>query len=146
MGLFSKKTTEATEETKVAAPKKTASKGKAVAKAPKVAKAKKEAKAPADVSATTSAALGQVILRPRITEKATMKAETENVYVFEVAKDANKTTIRQAVSALYKVNPTRIAIAYNPSKKVFRRGHRGVVSGVKKAYVHVKKGDKIEIV
>jgi large subunit ribosomal protein L23 len=144
MGLFSKKK----EEAVVEAPKKAVSKA---AKSPKTAKAKAtkaQATTPAVSGASTVAAsaFGRVILRPRITEKATMKAETENVYVFEVADTANKVTVRKAVADMYKVNPTRIAIAYNPAKKVFRRGHMGMTSGVKKAYVYLKKGDKIEIV
>lgn len=88
----------------------------------------------------------RVIIRPRITEKATLKAESENVYVFEIAQDANKANVKKAVKALYKVNPRKVSITRNPSKKVFVRGKRGVVSGVKKAYVYLKSGDKIEIV
>lgn len=87
-----------------------------------------------------------VILRPRITEKATHMADTANVYVFEIAQNANKTTVSQAVNALYKVIPVKVSIARNPSKTIFRRGRAGVVSGVKKAYVYLKKNDKIEIV
>lgn len=154
MGLFSKKTTEVVEETSKAAPKKGATKVAKTASA-KTGKSKtvNTVKARTTAGNSTSvvvpvnlSSLGGIILRPRITEKATMKAETENVYVFEIATDANKVSVRQAVAAMYKVTPTRVSIAYNPSKKVFRRGHRGVVSGVKKAYVYLKKGDKIEIV
>lgn len=87
-----------------------------------------------------------VILGPRITEKATMKADAENVYVFEIAKNATKGTVRQAVTAIYNVKPVKVGIVYNPDKKVFSRGRMGRSSGVKKAYVYLKKGDKIEIV
>jgi large subunit ribosomal protein L23 len=142
MGIFSKKTTEVVEETtKTAAPK------KSVAKAS--TKAKKAAAVPAVKVAgehVPSTMFGSVILRPRITEKSTMKAETENVYVFEIAKSANKVTVRKAISDIYKVQPTKVSIAYNPTKKVFPRGRAGFVSGVKKVYVYLKKGDKIEIV
>lgn len=88
----------------------------------------------------------RVILRPRITEKATLKADAENVFVFEIAQNATKLNVRKAVASIYNIIPTKISIARNPSKKVFSRGKRGVVPGVKKAYVYLKEGDKIEIV
>ncbi|MEK7390829.1 MAG: 50S ribosomal protein L23 [Patescibacteria group bacterium] len=88
----------------------------------------------------------RVILRPRITEKATLKADAENVFVFEIAQNATKLNVRKAVASIYNVVPLKVSIARNPSKKVFSRGKRGVVSGVKKAYVYLKEGDKIEII
>ena len=91
-------------------------------------------------------ASGVVIIRPRITEKASLKAESENVYVFEVSDKANKNTIKRAVHDLYKVHPTKVRITRISSKQVFVRGKWGVKSGGKKAYVYVKKGDKIEII
>jgi large subunit ribosomal protein L23 len=86
-----------------------------------------------------------VLVKPRVTEKASFKAEMENVFVFEVTKDSNKKSISKAITELYKVTPIRVNIAKNPSKNVFIRGKRGVKTGVKKAYVFLKKGDKIEL-
>jgi len=88
----------------------------------------------------------RVIIRPRITEKATIKADMENVYVFEIAKDVTKIMVSRAIESIYKVKPLKVSVAMNPSKKVFFRGKRGVTQGVKKAYVYIKKGEKIEIV
>jgi ribosomal protein L23 len=48
------------------------------------------------------------------------------------------------MKAFYNVTPIKIAIAKTPSKAVFVRGRKGVKNGVKKAYVSLKKGDKIE--
>lgn len=110
------------------------------------AKAKVEKAPKADSIAKASFDDRRVIIRPRVTEKATLKAESENVYVFEITKDANKVNVKKAIRALYKVEPKRVSIAKNPSKSVFIRGKAGVVSGVKKAYVYLKSGDKIEIV
>ncbi len=141
MGIFSKKIEEAKEPKKAAsevvktAPKKT------VKKADKVSVAKN----PAQVSGKT-VAHNAVILGPRITEKATMKADKENVFVFEITQDATKQKVRKAVSAIYNVVPVKVSIARNPSKTVFSRGRMGTHSGVKKAYVYLKEGDKIEIV
>ncbi|MEI8249223.1 MAG: 50S ribosomal protein L23 [Candidatus Taylorbacteria bacterium] len=110
-------------------------------KAPKVAKTS----VPAVVSTTSPSSVASVILRPRITEKSGMMSQS-GVYTFEVAKSANKNTIAHAVKALYKVTPVRVAIINSPAKNVFVRGRRGVVSGVKKAVVTLKKGDKIDFV
>ena len=46
-----------------------------------------------------------IIRRPLITEKATLVAE-ENKIVFEVAPDADKKAIKEAVEALFKVEVT----------------------------------------
>lgn len=87
-----------------------------------------------------------VLLRPRITEKSAIGADKAGVYVFEVTKSATKTQIAASVKSKYKVTPTKIAVANIPDKKVFYRGKKGVKSGGKKAYVYLKKGDKIELI
>ena len=85
-----------------------------------------------------------VLKYPRITEKASMLME-RGVYSFNVTEGATKTEVKKAISALYKVNPVKIAIIKIPRKKVFIRGRSGFKSGGKKAYIYLKKGDKIEI-
>jgi len=84
-----------------------------------------------------------IILRPRITEKASFVAET-NVHVFEIASSATKKQVAEAIKVFYKVSPVKINIVKNPAKEVFIRGKKGNKPGVKKAYVYLKKGDKIE--
>lgn len=90
--------------------------------------------------------LSFVLKAPRITEKATDSIANSNAYVFDVSPRANKVLIAQAVKARYGVTPIKVNIVPVPSKKVFSRGKRGVKSGGKKAYVYLKKGDKIELV
>lgn len=85
------------------------------------------------------------IIRPRITEKSGMLSQG-GIYTFEITTNANKQTISDAVKSLYKVQPVRVAIINSPSKNVFVKGRRGVVSGVRKAIVTLKKGDKIDFV
>ncbi|KKT75365.1 MAG: 50S ribosomal protein L23 [Parcubacteria group bacterium GW2011_GWB1_44_7] len=85
------------------------------------------------------------IIRPRVTEKATTVAEN-GVHVFEVEKDANKKEIAVAFKNLYKVSPIKINVAKTPRKQVFIRGKKGFKAGGKKAYVYLKKGEKIEII
>lgn len=86
-----------------------------------------------------------VIIRPRLTEKAVIAQEKRGVYTFNVEKDATKKTIITAVKTLYKVTPTKIRIAAIPKKNKFFRGAWGKKGGGKKAYVYLKKGDKIEV-
>ncbi|PIQ66319.1 MAG: 50S ribosomal protein L23 [Candidatus Zambryskibacteria bacterium CG11_big_fil_rev_8_21_14_0_20_42_18] len=87
-----------------------------------------------------------VLLRPRITEKAALGVDKLNVYVFEVTKDATKKSISTSVHGAYGITPTKVRVVSLPAKKVFVRGKRGIKSGVKKAYVYLKKGDKIELI
>ncbi len=86
-----------------------------------------------------------VIIRPRITEKSGILSQG-GVYSFEISKNSNKTMVKKAFVTLYKVQPTKVAIVNIPAKKVFVRGRRGVVAGIKKAVITVKKGDKIDFV
>ncbi|MEN9649222.1 MAG: ribosomal subunit protein large subunit ribosomal protein [Candidatus Parcubacteria bacterium] len=85
-----------------------------------------------------------VIKNPRITEKATVSAE-KNQFVFEVSPEATKASVAAAVKQLYKVTPVKVNIVRLPAKKVFVRGRAGTKSAIKKAYVFLKKGDKIEL-
>lgn len=92
-------------------------------------------------------ALGErvnAIVRPHITEKAAILAE-KGTYVFEVAENTNKIEIAKAISALYNVTPMRVNIINLPDTRVFVRNRKGVKSGLRKALVTLKKGDKIEI-
>lgn len=91
--------------------------------------------------------LSGILLRPRITEKATIAAE-QGVYVFEVSPRATKHSVKRAVKKIYKVNPVRVNIVKIPSKKRVSERTRivGVKSGGKKAYVFLKKGERIEFV
>ena len=89
-----------------------------------------------------------VILRPRITEKATVASE-RGVYVFEVTKSATKERVSDAIRAIYKITPRKVRIVPIARKRVSSKKHRGVfgeTKGGKKAYVYLKEGDKIDIV
>jgi large subunit ribosomal protein L23 len=89
----------------------------------------------------------QILKAPRITEKAVYMT-MNHAYVFEVAQDATKRDIIAAVKALYGVTPRKVNIVRNqPRAFVARfRNRRGVKSGLKKAYVFLKKGEKIDLV
>ncbi|KND48744.1 MAG: ribosomal protein L23 [Parcubacteria bacterium C7867-003] len=87
--------------------------------------------------------LNNVILRPHITEKATLTSE-KSVYVFEVEALATKKLIKKSFEGKYKISPVKIATVTIPAKNVFVRGNRGKKSGYKKAYIYLKPGTKIE--
>ena len=87
-----------------------------------------------------------IIKKPRITEKSGIKSESENVYTFEVVSKATKDIVAKAVMEIYKVTPIKINIINLPAKKTFSRGKVGVKSGIKKAVVFLKEGDKIAFI
>ena len=87
-----------------------------------------------------------IVKKPRITEKAGLKSESQNVYTFEVVSGATKKTVGEAIRLIYKVSPIKINIVNLPAKKVTARGRKGVKQAVKKALVFLKKGDKIAFI
>lgn len=89
--------------------------------------------------------LSSILTRPHITEKATMTSES-SVYVFQIPQTATKADVLKAFTLKYKSTPVKVATVRIPAKKVFVRGKRGVSSGYKKAYIYLKKGEKVEIV
>jgi large subunit ribosomal protein L23 len=87
--------------------------------------------------------LTDVIRRPLITEKTSILREDGRTIVFEVAADATKVQIRQAVERLLgsKVAEIRTAIAHG---KVKRQGRFfGRRPDWKKAYVTLREGAKM---
>lgn len=86
----------------------------------------------------------KLILRPHITEKASMQSGA-NAYTFVVAKNASKPLLVAEIEADHKVTPVRINITNLPAKKVFVRGRLGTVAPLKKAVVFLKKGDTIKL-
>jgi len=88
--------------------------------------------------------LERVLINPRITEKATLSSE-KNVFVFDVAPDANKFKVAEAIKYLYKVTPVKVNVVTVPAKRIVYRGKKGIKTGGKKAYIYLKAEDKINI-
>jgi len=87
--------------------------------------------------------LYDVLRRPLITEKNAI-LQAQNKYVFEIAKEANKPQIKQAVEKAFKVKVTTVNMLMVPGKSK-RVGRRVVQTQPwKKAIVTLKTGDKIE--
>jgi large subunit ribosomal protein L23 len=87
-----------------------------------------------------------ILIRPRITEKASLLAAERNAYTFFVNKRANKKEIAQAIEDQYKVRPIKVNIVKIPRKKIIIRRKEGFKSGGKKAVVYLREGDNIEFV
>lgn len=87
--------------------------------------------------------LNRVLIRPHVTEKASMKAES-SVYVFKIDPKATKAQVEKAFTEKYKIDPIKVSTVTIPAKNVFVRGKKGLKSGYKKAYIYLKKGEKIE--
>jgi large subunit ribosomal protein L23 len=89
--------------------------------------------------------LTDIIKRPLVlTEKGNTLRETQNQFLFEVDRRANKIQIRQAVETLFNVKVTGVRTLI--MRGHFRRMGRGYekTRNWKKAIVHVKDGDTIE--
>ena len=85
-----------------------------------------------------------VIRKPIITEKATMASEAGAV-VFQVAPDANKPQIKEAVEALFGVKVKAVNTTITKGKVKKFRGQTGVRGDAKKAYVTPEEGNTIDV-
>ncbi|AQS49460.1 MULTISPECIES: 50S ribosomal protein L23 [Thioclava] len=85
-----------------------------------------------------------VIVKPVITEKATMASENGAV-VFEVAKDASKPQIKEAVETLFGVKVKAVNTTITKGKTKRFRGTPGRRSDFKKAYVTLEEGNTIDV-
>ena len=86
-----------------------------------------------------------VLVQPLLTEKLTGIRESTNTVGFVVHPDANRVQIKQAVETLLKVKVARVNVL-NVLGKVKRLGRfSGKRSDWKKAFVTLKKGEKLEM-
>ena len=86
----------------------------------------------------------EVLRRPVITEKNTILIE-QNKYTFEVAREANKAQIKQAVEHAFKVSVASVNVIHVPGKMRRAGRQRGLTSSWKKAIVTLEPGNKIEL-
>jgi large subunit ribosomal protein L23 len=85
----------------------------------------------------------EVLRRPLVTEKGVEKKDSERTLCFEVPQEANKVQVKQAVEKLFKVKVEEVRTA-NFDGKMRRRGRfMGYRPDWKKAYVRLKKGEKV---
>ena len=85
-----------------------------------------------------------LIKKPIITEKATMASENGAV-VFQVAMDATKPQIKEAIEAIFSVKVKAVNTTITKGKTKKSRGRPGVRSDKKKAYVTLEEGNTIDV-
>jgi large subunit ribosomal protein L23 len=73
----------------------------------------------------------QIIIRPWVTEEATSLNEL-NQYVFEVAPEANKIQIRQAIQEIFNVQVKAVNTINVKGKLKRRRTRHGITQGYTK--------------
>lgn len=85
-----------------------------------------------------------IVLRPLITEKGTDITTAGNGYTFLVAPDANKSEIRLAVEALFKVKVTGVRTMLRSGKLKGRGRMKRRMPDWKRAVVTLREGDTVE--
>ena len=110
---------------------------------------KKETKSVAETTEGIDAAKddprSKIIFGPRITEKATGLTTHARIYSFNIAPQANKRMVKEAIEGMHKVNVSSIHMVNIPRKRRMRGRLEGWKKGYKKALVRVKEGQTIEI-
>ncbi len=86
-----------------------------------------------------------IILKPLVTEKGSRLREAGNKYLFQVARDANRIEIKQAVKQIFnvKVKDVKTIVMHGKVKRM------GMFSGKrpdwKKAVVTLEEGQSIDL-
>ncbi len=90
----------------------------------------------------------EIILKPVITEKSNRLMEDEKKYTFEVALDASKEEIKQAIESLFgvKVKKVNTMIVKPKKKRIIGRFRKyGTTKKWKKAIITLEKGQEIDL-
>jgi len=92
----------------------------------------------------------QLILKPRMSEKAYGLSQLTNTYVFDVSGEVNKHSVAQAVSQQFEVVVKSVNITNIPgkAKRTVYKGGKAVAgreSDTKKAYVTLAEGNSLPI-
>tara|TARA_Y200000002_G_scaffold81537_1_gene64405 strand:- start:566 stop:871 length:306 start_codon:yes stop_codon:yes gene_type:complete len=84
--------------------------------------------------------LTNIIVSPRISEKATVRADLDNQHVFSVLRDATKPEVKKAVELMFDVKVKSVRLM-NVQGKLTRVGRTfGKRKDWKKAYVRLQEG------
>jgi large subunit ribosomal protein L23 len=85
------------------------------------------------------------MIKPILTEKSLQDAK-HGVYTFWVTPSLRKPEIAKLVHEVFNVEPTKVrTINYKPVTKVNYMRRKSVKNGLKKAFVTLKKDQKIEV-
>lgn len=88
-----------------------------------------------------------IIKRPVITEKSVQLANVENCYTFEVARNAHKDQIAEAIAEMYgvTVQSVRTIMRQSKSTRTGRKRLQALQPRTKKALVALKEGESISL-
>ena len=90
-----------------------------------------------------------ILIKPIITEKATINSELNNCFTFQVNTKANKIEIKKAVEAAYGVSVEKVRtmnVRPDRSTKFTKTGiQHGKTNAIKKAVVQLAEGDTIDL-
>jgi large subunit ribosomal protein L23 len=90
----------------------------------------------------------EILRRPLVTEKSNYLSSQLHKYVFEVASDATKTMVKDAVEIIFDVKVLRVNVINTPAKRSRRARSRRLTvrnPGYKKAVVTLAPEDRIPI-
>jgi len=87
-----------------------------------------------------------VLRRPVVSEKTAVMTDEKNQYVFEVAEEANKIQIKEAIEVIFEVEVVKVNTMIVPAKRG-RRGRNWYLRSRqwKKAVVTLATDQKIEL-
>lgn len=93
--------------------------------------------------------MGQIIVKPLLTEKASDLSENQNAFVFLVDRKANKVEVKKAVEKTYGVNVNKVNTINVMGKRKVRMTRNsysvGRTNHYKKAIVFVAAGETIDL-
>ena len=87
-----------------------------------------------------------IIKRPLLTEKGALLKETQNKVLIEVATDANKNEIKQAIEEIFKVKVEKVSTISVKGKIKTQGKFSGKRPDRKKAWVTLQKGEKLDFI
>ncbi|MGE5072799.1 MAG: 50S ribosomal protein L23 [Anaerolineae bacterium] len=90
----------------------------------------------------------EVLRRPLVTEKSSRQSGRLSQYSFEVAPNATRTMVKDAVETMFDVTVASVNIMNTPAKRGRRAKSRRLLvrkSGFKKAIVTLAEGQTLEI-
>jgi len=90
----------------------------------------------------------EILHRPLVTEKSNYQVNKLHQYVFEVADQATKTEVKDAVERIFGVTVLRVNVLTAPAKRTRRARSRQLrvrSAAYKKAIVTLKAEDRIPI-
>ncbi|TXC78413.1 50S ribosomal protein L23 [Luteibaculum oceani] len=93
--------------------------------------------------------MGQILIKPLLTEKTSDQAENNNAFVFLVDRKANKIEVKKAVEKTYGVTVNKVNTVNVMGKRKVRMTRSsysvGRTNHFKKAVVYVAAGDTIDL-